>query len=234
MNPISEIILGEIIEDEKVLLNRGYIFIDDEKQNMLTNNLSDLIEDYGIGEADLSAITGLTRQNLNMIIQNRIKPSVDFALKVAAIFNKPVEEIFSLSDNAWFDKITGYKDSAIYLQTNINKVIGKSEKDANFKENKAEYYSKETKALMTKEQYQEGLKQYVSEHLDELMKQYEEANPKSTRNERLSFAQQTIREKYASKHPKLYKKIGQPLDPKQMLQAAQEKNLMKKNRKTNN
>ena len=38
-NGIAEIVLGEIVENETVLLERGYILIDDEKQNMLSNNI---------------------------------------------------------------------------------------------------------------------------------------------------------------------------------------------------
>lgn len=216
-NGIAEIVLGEIVENENVLLERGYILIDDEKQNMLSNNIEELLEKTGITEVDLSAITGVTRQNLNMIIQNRVKPSVDFALKASRIFKKPVEEIFSLNDGAWFDKITGFKDTSIFLQTNNNKVIGKSERDANLKENKAEYWNSATNELLTKEQYQALLKNEIAEHQDELMDELERRNPEMTRNERLSTAQQQLREKFYAKHPKLYKKIGIPIDPEKML-----------------
>lgn len=232
-NPISDIILGEIVQSEQVLIERGYIFIDDEKQNMITNNIPELLEQAGIAETDLSALTGITRQNLNMIIQNRVKPSVDLALKLSVIFNIPVEKIFKLNQNAWFDKISGFKDSGIYLQTNNNKVIGKAERDANIKETGAEYWHRQTGELISKTQYQNLLKEYLNENSEQLMQQLLMEYPELTRNERLSTAQQQLKETFAHNYPRLYKKIGRKIDPQKKLRECREKYTIKNKRSKN-
>jgi putative transcriptional regulator len=51
-----------------------------------------------ITQADLAAQVGVSRQTINSIESNRYIPSTLLALKIARIFNKPVEQIFLLED----------------------------------------------------------------------------------------------------------------------------------------
>jgi len=51
-----------------------------------------------ITQADLAGLIGVSRQTINTIESNRYVPSTVLALKIARVFNKPVEEIFMLED----------------------------------------------------------------------------------------------------------------------------------------
>ena len=51
-----------------------------------------------ITQADLAELIGVSRQTINTIESNRYVPSTVLALKIARIFEKPVEEIFMLDD----------------------------------------------------------------------------------------------------------------------------------------
>ena len=51
-----------------------------------------------ITQAELAEIIGVSRQTINTIESNRYVPSTVLALKIARVFNKPVEEIFTLDD----------------------------------------------------------------------------------------------------------------------------------------
>ncbi|WP_461448933.1 helix-turn-helix transcriptional regulator [Mucilaginibacter sp.] len=51
-----------------------------------------------ITQADLANLIGVSRQTINTIESNRYVPSTVLALKIARVFDKPVEEIFILSD----------------------------------------------------------------------------------------------------------------------------------------
>jgi putative transcriptional regulator len=51
-----------------------------------------------ITQAELADITGVSRQTINSIESNRYVPSTVLALKIARVFNKPLEDIFMLEE----------------------------------------------------------------------------------------------------------------------------------------
>jgi putative transcriptional regulator len=51
-----------------------------------------------ITQAELAEKVGVSRQTINSIESNKYIPSTLLALKIARVFEKPVEEIFSLEE----------------------------------------------------------------------------------------------------------------------------------------
>ena len=51
-----------------------------------------------ITQADLAEQVGVSRQTINTIESNRYVPSTVLSLKIARVFGKPLEEIFTLED----------------------------------------------------------------------------------------------------------------------------------------
>lgn len=49
-------------------------------------------------QADLGASAGVTRQTIAAIEQGRYSPSLEVAFRIARVFNKPLEEVFSWTD----------------------------------------------------------------------------------------------------------------------------------------
>ncbi len=52
-----------------------------------------------ITQAELAEQVGVSRQTINTIESNKYVPSTVLALKIARVFGKSVEEIFSLEEN---------------------------------------------------------------------------------------------------------------------------------------
>jgi len=50
-------------------------------------------------QADLADKIGVTRQSINAIEKGKYVPSTVLALKIAKLFNEPVENIFTLEDD---------------------------------------------------------------------------------------------------------------------------------------
>lgn len=48
-----------------------------------------------ITQAELAELIGVSRQTINTIESNKYVPSTVLALKIARVFDKPVEQIFS-------------------------------------------------------------------------------------------------------------------------------------------
>jgi len=49
-------------------------------------------------QADLAEAVGVSRQTINTIESNKYVPSTVLALKIARVFDKPLEDIFVLED----------------------------------------------------------------------------------------------------------------------------------------
>lgn len=51
-----------------------------------------------ITQGELADLIGVSRQTINTIENNKYVPSTVLALKIALVFNKPVEQIFMLDE----------------------------------------------------------------------------------------------------------------------------------------
>lgn len=51
-----------------------------------------------ITQAELADLIGVSRQTINTIERNKYVPSTVLALKIARVFDKPVEQIFMLDE----------------------------------------------------------------------------------------------------------------------------------------
>lgn len=66
----------------------------------VTTQLLSLRNERGWTQAQLAAEVGVSRQTINSIETGRFEPSLTLALKLARLFDKPVEAIFSLEAGA--------------------------------------------------------------------------------------------------------------------------------------
>lgn len=64
----------------------------------MTNNLKVERAIHDMTQADLAEKIGVSRQSINAMEKNKYVPSTVLALKIAKLFNKPVEDIFYLED----------------------------------------------------------------------------------------------------------------------------------------
>ena len=70
-----------------------------ENKKRLSNNLRKCRFEYNeISQQELANEVGVTRLTIHSIEKGKFNPSVLLALKIAAFFKKPVEEIFYIED----------------------------------------------------------------------------------------------------------------------------------------
>ena len=62
----------------------------------MKNNIKVLRAMHDMTQADLANKIGVSRQSINAIEKGKFIPSTVLALKIARLFNKTVEDIFSL------------------------------------------------------------------------------------------------------------------------------------------
>lgn len=64
----------------------------------MKNDIKAFRKELNITQEDLAKKTGVSRQTINAIENNKYSPSLELALKIARIFKRPVEAIFQLDE----------------------------------------------------------------------------------------------------------------------------------------
>ncbi|AWI05737.1 helix-turn-helix transcriptional regulator [Clostridium drakei] len=62
----------------------------------MKNNIKELRKLKNIRQEDLANLVGVTRQTINAIENNKYDPTLELSMKLAKIFDKHVDEIFTL------------------------------------------------------------------------------------------------------------------------------------------
>jgi len=62
----------------------------------MKNNIKELRKLKSIRQEDLANLVGVTRQTINAIENNKYDPTLELSMKLSKIFDKHVDEIFTL------------------------------------------------------------------------------------------------------------------------------------------
>ncbi|GET67889.1 helix-turn-helix transcriptional regulator [Streptococcus dysgalactiae] len=63
---------------------------------MLKNRLKELRARDGINQTEMAKLAGVSRQTISLIERNEYTPSIVIAMKIAKVFQEPVEDVFRL------------------------------------------------------------------------------------------------------------------------------------------
>lgn len=63
---------------------------------MLKNRLKELRARGGINQTEMAKLAGVSRQTISLIERNEYTPSIVIAMKIAKVFQEPVEDVFRL------------------------------------------------------------------------------------------------------------------------------------------
>lgn len=63
---------------------------------MLKNRLKELRARDGINQTEMAKLAGVSRQTISLIERNGYTPSIVIAMKIAKVFQEPVEDVFRL------------------------------------------------------------------------------------------------------------------------------------------
>ncbi|MEJ8737100.1 helix-turn-helix transcriptional regulator [Erysipelotrichaceae bacterium HCN-30851] len=64
----------------------------------MKNCIKDLRKQKGLRQEDMANLLSVTRQTINAIENNKYNPTLELAMKIAKLLNRPVEEIFYLDN----------------------------------------------------------------------------------------------------------------------------------------
>ena len=64
----------------------------------IRNRVRELREERGLSQSELARRTGVTRQTIHAIENNKYDPTLGLAMRLARLLGAPVEEIFHLPE----------------------------------------------------------------------------------------------------------------------------------------
>ena len=67
-------------------------------KRQLENRLKELRASRSLNQQQLGELVGASRQTISLIERGDYNPSVTLAIRIARVFGKPVEEVFTLSE----------------------------------------------------------------------------------------------------------------------------------------
>ncbi len=64
----------------------------------MKNNIKLFRKKFSLTQEDIANKTGVTRQTINAIENNKYSPTLELAMRLALIFNTSVEKVFQFDD----------------------------------------------------------------------------------------------------------------------------------------
>ncbi|MFF2531551.1 helix-turn-helix transcriptional regulator [Brevibacillus sp. NPDC058079] len=194
------------------LKEKGLYIIEDD-EIVVEMLLPQVLKEKGLLISDLAKLTGISRQNINAVIRNAMKPGVDFVLKVSHVLGEPIDKLFKLRENAWVKPFKIGRDSSVFVDVLHLEVVDNSMKRQAIKSTGKEYFHKNTKETFSKKEYEQMIKTYVEQHVEEKEKEISKKEPKLSRNTINSHAVEELKQEFNNDYSKIYKKIGERFEP---------------------
>lgn len=197
------------------LIKKGYLLL--EEGIPVSNKIDKILRDKQITPADLSKMTGISRQNINSVMKGKMKPGVDFVLKVIYVLDTPIEEIFQLKESAWVSTAKSTEESTLYVDlVGLRIIDGKTKKEEIFSLG-FEYYDTIEKKELTEEEFKNFLNEYIDDNLNitvvEMSDQIDTDGRKLSQKSLEALAKEKLKQTFEERYIKKYRKLAKKVTP---------------------
>lgn len=197
------------------LTKNGYLIL--EEGIPVSNKIDEILRDKQITPADLSKMTGISRQNINSVMKGKMKPGVDFVLKVIYVLDTPIEEIFQLKESAWVSTAKSTEESTLYVDlVGLRIIDGKTKKEEIFSLG-FEYYDTIEKKELTEEEFKNFLNEYIDDNLNitvvEMSDQIDTDGRKLSQKSLEALAKEKLKQTFEERYIKKYRKLAKKVTP---------------------
>lgn len=202
----------EKINDLSELKNRGLYIIDDDEITVKTR-IPQVLKEKGLIASDLAKLTGISRQNINAVVKNNMKPGIDFALKTSFVLGKSVEELFELTANAWIKPFKIGSDISVFIDVIHHIILDNRIKKALLQQDPSEFIELKTGKRFTKQEHDALLRTYISDNKDKEEERIKKTNPKLSLNKIKSMAIKNLQQEFRLNYSRIYKRLGEKIQP---------------------
>lgn len=185
----------------------------EKKQQPVIVKLDEAMTKKKITSMNLCKKTGISRQTMNAVLNDKMKPGADFALKVAKVLEMPVEEIFALHDSAWETLVTENSQSIYWDVASEALIEGKDVKQ--IEEDKGtEYWSTADASLISEAEYKRIMEKALDERMAEEIEKARKL-PVGRREEKIfhRMAKDAIIEDIENQYPQRFQRVVKNIKP---------------------
>jgi DNA-binding XRE family transcriptional regulator len=212
MEELRNIPRREKISSLAELKEKGLCIIE-EDETTVENHIMHILQEKGLLVSDLAKLTGISRQNINAVVKNKMKPGVDFALKVSHVLGISVEELFTLTESAWVKPYKQERDSTLYVDVVNLMILDNTAKKEEIAVNGFEYFNQDTKEYMSRDEHAELLKEFLKSNTPAKVEELKEESGDLSTTKLTSLAKEELRKEFNEKYVKVFKKLGERIQP---------------------
>lgn len=200
----------------KELNEKGlYLFVDDKI--LIENKIHSIIKMKGYKLADISRMTGISKQNISNLLTTNIPPNIEYVLKIAYVLDVPVESLYEYNKKEWFIPYNQEESLSYYYDMYKNQLILNEKRKLQIEQDGFVYLKKETNERITETEANDLLKKYTSfEVIRKLALNLMENDEKLS----LSQAKKIVKEQQLSLYNKsvipIYQKVYKKITPKKV------------------
>lgn len=151
--------LPKRLKNLKELEKYGLEVIDTDKRRLLKSNLRKFMDEDMLTMDMIATLLNQSKQSVSLMINNPSSISLITALKLSKIFDRPINDIFSISSDCWYITYPFDSDESYYLNMITLEII--TEKQLIEKNLNNMYFSKKSKQEYTKLEYDTEYRRYV-------------------------------------------------------------------------
>lgn len=185
----------------------------EKKQQPVIIKLEEAMLKQKITSMKLCKKTGISRQTMNAVLNGKMKPGVDFALKVSKVLQMSVEDLFALHDSAWETLVTEDSQSIYWDVAKMALIEGKDVKHIE-EEQGVEYWSMKDSRLIKEAEYLELVEQATNERLEEEVEKARQV-PVGRREEKIfqRMAKEVILHDMEKQYPQRFQRVVKNIKP---------------------
>lgn len=143
------------------LNKRGlYLFVNDKI--LIENKIHSIIKTKGYKLADISRMTGISKQNISNLLTTTIPPNIEYVLKIAYVLDVPVESLYQYNKKEWFIPYNQEESLSYYYDMYRNQLILNEQRKKQIEEDGFVYLKKETNERISEKEANDLLKEYTS------------------------------------------------------------------------
>lgn len=187
-------------------LNAMNLFFPSAYDVQVENTLAQHLEKRNIPMTDFARLVGISRQALNMAMNETVATDLVNAMKMAYILDVPVEELFKLANFAWVERAKDSNKRTIYYD-HFSRTIrsGKDMKNTD----RSERMDLAQNRIITEQEY----KKVLREAREESAKDYLANNPKDVRRDAVAEAKKEAEAEIESLYPRRYSVLYRKTNP---------------------
>lgn len=195
-------------------LNAHGLYIIENDETIVENHVMQILKEKQLLASDLSKLTGISRQNINAVVKNKMKPGIDFVLKVSYVLDVPVERLFALTENAWMKPYNQEKDITMFLDIRTLDIIDNATRKERMGDDELEFIELATGDILSKKDLNKKEKAFLSaKKVNALVKQLQKESKELTKIQAERIAKDELHKEFDAQYNSIFKKIGEKIEP---------------------